>query len=353
MTKTAYFVALSLSAIALPQTSFAQTVGPMVDEAPGGRVNQAPKKASIEFVAIEGDGRATLQLQPGKEADLTYFFANGRILKQREEQWSVSFSAPLNKKGNTDLATLDNLSSGFKLEIDFSRSGSKLQAPTNFALDELQRLAVMECDGRGDLGCNDPKNENDVFQRAYLGDRIVDDGMSMHQGSWRWGMTAAIGYDKFNYRDPATLQEMSANKVGVSGSGYFGYLVPNGLTSFTLRAEYQHGYKAGQNKILCPANPTNAVIQCFNDPVGPPQKDKSALLSVDMRHYLGEGLGIPMAIAPLVTYDVNDDVVGVDLPLYLVSDGKLGLSGGLRMGWRSDTKDAVFGIFVGKRFGQW
>jgi len=325
----------------------------MVDEAPGGRVNQAPKKTSIEFVALEGDGRATLQLQPGKEDDLSYYYANGRILKQRDEQWSISFSAPLNKNGNTDLATLDNLASGFKFEIDFSRAGSKLRAPRNATLDEIQRLAVAECIERGAVGCKDPANESDVFQRAYLGDAVVDRGMAIHRGSWRWGLTAAIGYDKFNYRDATTLQEMSENKVGASGSGYLGYLVPNGLTSFTLRTEYQYGYKAGKNKILCPGNPTNAVIQCFNDPVGPPSKEKSLLLSFDLRHYLGDGLGVPMAVAPLITYDATDDVLGVDLPLYLVSDGKLGLSGGLRMGWRSDTKDAVFGIFVGKRFGQW
>lgn len=325
--------------------------GALVDEALAGRANQPVKKASLELTALEGDGQATFQLQPGKDTDFRKVQANGRLLTMKDMQWSLSFSSPLNEDGNTDLATLDSLASGFKFEVNFSGSMTKFNAPSNQSIDDLIFVAIQQCKIRGDADCD--KGNDDEFARKYLGDKTVDEGLAIHKGSWRFGGTAAIGYDTFDYRDGSTLAELSESKASFSGGGYASYLVPNGLTSMTARAEYQYGYEAGKKQILCPGNPTNVVIQCFNDPVGAPKKDKSLLVSFDLRHYLGDGLGIPMAISPLVTYDVLDDVVGIDFPLYLVGDGKLGLSGGIRAGWRSDTKDAVVGIFVGKRFGQW
>jgi hypothetical protein len=57
-----------------------------------------------------------------------------------------------------------------------------------------------------------------------------------------------------------------------------------------------------------------------------------------------------IGIAPIVTYDAVAGSYAVDFPVYLVSDGKNGLTGGVRFDWTSIKHVAVFGVFVSKAF---
>jgi hypothetical protein len=57
------------------------------------------------------------------------------------------------------------------------------------------------------------------------------------------------------------------------------------------------------------------------------------------------------AVAPQVTYDVLDDVVGIDVPVYFLSNSEHGLTGGVRFGYRSDRDDHFsVGVFIGAAF---
>ncbi|MGH8239324.1 MAG: hypothetical protein ACREXP_20215, partial [Steroidobacteraceae bacterium] len=57
-------------------------------------------------------------------------------------------------------------------------------------------------------------------------------------------------------------------------------------------------------------------------------------------------------VAPIVIRDFDEKVTGVELPLFLVhdepSEGQAGpLTGGVKLGWRSDTDDITVGLFIG------
>lgn len=322
------------------------------------RASQSERKASIELTALEGDGRATLSLQFGSEAE-NFRLENGggaSKLRLRQNQLDVSFSVPLSEGADfQELATLDGLGSGYKLEFNFSGA---TQGFRSLAFEDTQRAAQTALDMcRADPA---PKNpcpatvgdaNNSTFISRYIPNYKQSLARKMTDGLWRYGATAALGYDSFDYRDPTSLAELNEKKFSYEFSGYASYLFPTGLTSVTGQLKYASAYETGDKQILCPPNPTNTVIECFNDPTSAPTRDKSVLASLDLRHYVGRIAGAPMAVSPQFTYDISDDIFGIDLPIYLVGDGKGGLTGGLRTGWRSDTKNVTVGIFIGKRFG--
>jgi hypothetical protein len=350
--------------IALPATADAQQgEGPPV-ETPGvsGRADQSDKGISVEFLAIGSDGVATLALQNTNLLDVDDYESTDRR-KGREVKkfnWRVAASAPIGDGDDfTDIGTLDSLASGFKFEVNFSKSSSKLLFADDDKVNEWVAEAQTYClksraaqrSTNAATFCANERALGDVFVRRYLPGGAAKLNSHIHQGTLKYGATASVGYDEFSYRDAATLLESSENKISFEGSAYATWLFPSSFTSITGQVKYQYGYKPGDSQILCPPNPTNIVIQCFNDPVGAPMKNKGFQFVADMRHYIGSVFGTPMAISPQLTYDVSDDVVGIDVPLYLVSDGEGGLTGGVRAGWRSDTDKFVVGIFVGTRFG--
>jgi hypothetical protein len=56
------------------------------------------------------------------------------------------------------------------------------------------------------------------------------------------------------------------------------------------------------------------------------------------------------SISARFTHDSKNDVNGLDVPIYLVQDSKESLNGGIRIGYRDDTKGVEFGVFVGSSF---
>jgi hypothetical protein len=51
-----------------------------------------------------------------------------------------------------------------------------------------------------------------------------------------------------------------------------------------------------------------------------------------------------------VEHDFESDVTAVTIPLYLFKEKDGGFTGGLQLGWRSDTDETVAGVFVSKAF---
>jgi hypothetical protein len=316
--------------------------------APPDRSAQPDMGPSIEFLSLSGDERVSLQLQGGSKRK-EYVENNGQSLRIRNIQWKVTASAPLNEDADfSDIATLDSLANGFKFEIGLSGFKKKLVARPGDALNAAHQAAILKCKRQRPVDiadCAEIPKDTAVIRR------FVDVDSQPHRGTTKWGANIAIGYNEFDYRDRNSLAELSQDKVGYAAEAYIAHLFPSGETSISGHVAYELGYEAGKKQILCPFNVGPGPVQCFNDPASPPKKDKSLLIKFDLRHYIGQALGTSFAIAPLVTYDTSDDVVGVDVPLYVVSDGDFGLTGGIRAGWRSDTKDVVVGFFVGKAFG--
>jgi hypothetical protein len=118
----------------------------------------------------------------------------------------------------------------------------------------------------------------------------------------------------------------------------------------TLAFRYEDAYKARDSVTNCPTGGSSAVVSCVTDPSGPPKKMESAIASLEFRRSRMTFLGKDVAIGPSVNYDFHASVVGVDFPIYLWTDEKGRLTGGIRAGWRDDKGGIDVGLFIGTPF---
>jgi hypothetical protein len=99
-------------------------------------------------------------------------------------------------------------------------------------------------------------------------------------------------------------------------------------------------------------------VACLSGPVGAPARKEKLLTSVEWRRlYVLQPtnplttFGIKTLGASVqFTYDAHNDEYGIDLPIYLVPNDKGGLTGGVRLGYKSEDHDIVAGVFVGAPF---
>lgn len=158
-----------------------------------------------------------------------------------------------------------------------------------------------------------------------------------------WGVSAAVGTEKFDYRNPATFAELSSKEKPWSLSAYWAYEKISWQSLLTFRFEHKRLYEEAAKEIRC-RNPSD-VTTCLEARFGPPQGASLDLVSMDFRRRLG-GYGFALT----ASYDVREDSVAVDVPVYFIRDGSGGFNGGVRAGWDSKRDDVKIGVFVNTAF---
>lgn len=183
-----------------------------------------------------------------------------------------------------------------------------------------------------------------------LGKYFLTNPLSEDTGVWNIGGLARVGYSTFKYLDPSSLAKKSGDRTPTTIGGYAGFRPPGETPIFLLaKYEYQHAWKDADSKVLCPQS-TTFPVACVNGPIGSPVENRKRLLSLPARY-----TNPLFDVAPTLTYDRVTRVKGVDFPVYLIKGGAdekntLPFNAGVRIGWRSDTKDTSFGVFVGTPF---
>lgn len=273
---------------------------------------------------------------------------------------SLTFGAqaPLDKGGgSTDLATLDGLANSFAVKIGFSQMRVAIAEP-GASSEALETKAVATCraDPKVDpkKDCDVDTNRQNILQTYLSGDeyRAYLDGGFPSKTAIVFGASGRIGYNKFSYLDATTGAKASLSRAPWSIGAYATLLPGVTATSLTAAVEYQRAYKEQSTGVICPAAIAATPTTCLTGPVGAPKLTDKVLLSLEGRHLFATGSTLlpTIGLAPQVTYDAIGDQVGLDLPIYLVSDDKGGLLGGVRVGWTSKQGGFIAGIFVGTSF---
>lgn len=169
------------------------------------------------------------------------------------------------------------------------------------------------------------------------------------------GLQGRLGYKKFKHFNATTLAEESSEKFSKSLAPYVGYQTWLGEMPVLLQAkfDFQRTYKDADAKVLCPAAATFPVT-CVNGAPTPPKLTTKRITSLTMR-YKTE----PLVGEVTLSYDQASKVKGIDIPFYFIhaKDGAdksvIPFNAGLRLGWRSDTRDTSVGLFVGSPFSFW
>jgi len=224
-----------------------------------------------------------------------------------EDQLSVTFSAPLSKGAEeASLITQRGLPSGWSAEVTYS---------------------------------------------SILGG-AVDPNVDGRVGGplWTWSLSGSVGIEEFKFRDAITLGEREGTRTSYAASAAVGRIAGNVFVG--AGAEYRRRYKAPDDRILCPAPAGGAPTECFEGAFAPPERMNEANVFGVFRtaFFLQPGNRFPVALELRGTYDINNDVVGIEAPIYLFQAGDGNLRGGIRFGWDSEEDDVRAAVFIGVPF---
>jgi len=173
-----------------------------------------------------------------------------------------------------------------------------------------------------------------------------------------WGGSFGVNQTDFSYIDISEFKNKDVSKFGFVGTAFGGVLMNEGQTSLTGSFTYRRRYKASDSIELCrPTTPP--FTQCLTGADGAPTRKKATIFAIDFRQAIAANLWnyTRFAIAPRLSYDTNNEIATVDVPVYLARDETGQLRGGLRAiytdmpdpeGGRKN--DFTFGLFIGVPF---
>jgi hypothetical protein len=167
---------------------------------------------------------------------------------------------------------------------------------------------------------------------------------------WSLGGLARLGYTTFKFYDATSLAKGNAHKYSRTLGPYVGYSPAGAAPIFIVaKYEYQHSFKDTDSKVMCPESATFPVT-CVSGPLGEPVENPKRLWSFSLRYSNPR-----FDLAPMLTYDRVSKAKGIDVPVYFIkasedTNNTVPFNAGVRLGWRSDTKDYSLGVFVGTPF---
>ncbi|MEM8492692.1 MAG: hypothetical protein AAF756_17895 [Pseudomonadota bacterium] len=223
---------------------------------------------------------------------------------------SLSLTAPLDTSDEvTELANLDGLADAYTLTVSYSRY-----------VDRVRR------------------NPNPA------------PGTLLENWSYFWGGEARIGRENFKFIEADSISETEEDETPWSVAVFGGHEL--GRWTVTYRAKFEQQYKPQNDVVRCPSSAVEVeFIDCISGANGGPNDVDSRQVSIEMRRVIERFTFIgPIGIAPAIHHDLEQHVTGVDVPVFLWQSDKGQLTGGVRFGWRDDTNDSQFGVFVSQPF---
>jgi hypothetical protein len=320
--------------------------------------------SGVQFSADKGEGKVTLAA-----GYVHAYRGSGPKAPGLFDTFSLTLSSPLEASADSGtLASLDGLGSATSLEFKFqqvriplpsdaSRAAAYERGGALYLICEAARPAYI---AKMILAEPDPKNHEEIRKAAQdqcdtdlvgggAPDRLAEFDNLLYWGASPkaiiWGTSGKAGSETFEYVQP-TLSRISTEETSWSAKVFAAYQPPGKAfdqSLFTLSYAFGETWKAKDETTICP--PGGPPASCVKGPPGPPDKTNSSIASLEYRRSLKD-----QAFLIRVEHDFESDVTAVTIPLYLFKEKDGGFTGGLQLGWRSDTDETVAGVFVSKAF---
>lgn len=295
-----------------------------------------------------------IEIVTGQDTSIAAIRGNLEISDgERFSAFAFTLSSPLDKSGAgfTSLANLDGLGNSTSFEIGYNEMrGRRLETP----VEEIGRLCDVARVNAGLQATQDGCGYEEILRYAPGQYGAYLQATQGFEHVWVWGASARVGFQEFTYYDGATLARLQNDETLWRASAYVGYLFrSSAMATATLTS--QTAFKDRRTQVLCPGGAP--PVTCVNGPIGAPEEIESLLLGLDYRRqiFLGAGAdrflsGPDLGYSFAATYDFETEVYGFDLPIYLLRDSSDLLTGGVRLGWRSDDHELTVGLIVSRPF---
>lgn len=334
----AMLLTASGAAFAAPPTTLTQLVSERAS------TNRTVDTPADRFGFFEGQ---QLQVSTGTDDDNLTFRIALPASPSMADRFSLKVSTPLHGGDNAMPASLDALANGTRVTLSWGRFGFPTFRPDDRAraISQQAQTACRRAEP-GQINCDDTG-----YATRHHARRLYPQYLSHSlSAATDFGVEATAGINDFEWTDPVTGTTQQARHTDWSAAAHLDIYLPGTQTAFAFSASYQRAYKAAEEQQYCPPNALPAA--CVTARLAAPTRDENLLLSAGLRHrVMGDGILLNLAVAPVVTYNVLDDIWGVDVPVYFLPGDNNSLTGGIRFGYRSDRDNAfTIGVFVGESF---
>ncbi len=303
--------------------------------------SEMPRSSAV--YPSSGVGAASLlQVSVGQQ-DKRAVIAVADIL-QNGIQWQLKLSSPWDSNSSTtELATLDGLARGFKVEFGLNH----LFFSPSYDVDSMTTVCrqARTLAGKPDAECNDDlyglvddRDFNRQVLKAYFG------GKSFIPSVYA---SIAASSDDFEFFGHGFEREKDS-KTSLGASVGLALLNPVKSSAFLVDYQRQRAYaddRGSQATVCVPLNEVPAV-SCTTSFLRPPVAKDKNIFSIEYRKQWGNS----RAAVARIAYEQKEDVLGISVPIYLLSNQGKGLSGGIQFGWNDRERDFTAAIFVSAPF---
>ena len=209
--------------------------------------------------------------------------------------------------------------------------------------------AICGARGAASLMLAGPFNSGNEFTRLADLDGLF--GSARVQGNYTsnatgagtfYSFTGTFSEPRFAYRDSTTLGRRSVEHAAYAIEGGGGRRWSSVALYGGVR--WEQAYRARTARNVCsPATFGPAGTEtCANMVLGAPRSRERAVASVSGAWSIG-GKG---AARLTISHDIRRAVTGIDLPVWLIANPAGGLAGGVRLGYRTDSRAMTVALFV-------
>lgn len=258
-----------------------------------------------------------------------------------QDQTQLTLSGPLDDDERAEPISLLGLPNGASAAISYTRrfwSGPTPQEQGEI-LDLCQRagLAIDATDPT--LTCDLHNFRSPLHQAKFRTLQHLDDRL--------WVIGGSAGGSRVNHTFVETVTSGSASEARTSWnvSGLAGVFTPALGFTFASMTYKEVFAAAGSASQICRPVPDTDATRCQSVIVGRPSYKALAVVALETRKFIAE----KAAIAPTLQFDLRNDVRAIEVPIYFLGSGASPI-GGVRFGWRSDTREVTAVMFIGAAF---
>lgn len=260
--------------------------------------------------------------------------------KDGQGQFQLSLAAPVDGGGEATPFSLLGLPQGATAKFAFNRL--LWRGPT--ASEQAQ--AVKLCADRGIpiADCTVRKLE---ARKDGLAGRLAD-LEHLNDVPWFFGGDASIERASFKYLEKSTLASKSESHDALTVSGRVGFY--SSTLGFVIGSyAFKDAFAAagGATQVCQPIAGTQGT-RCDAAVLGSPQEKQLHVVGLEVRRFMASTAA---AIAASIQRDLKKGVTSVEVPVYFIRNATGTPVGGVRFGWRSDTKEVTAVAFVGAALG--